>query len=91
MADVLQDLLRRLERETRADCDELTKVWDQVVGPDIAAWSRPLWIRENELLVQADNNAVMDVLRYRKAAVMEQANALLGKTRIAGIKIRLGG
>lgn len=66
------------------------QVWDQAVGPQIAARARPVRIREGVLEVRVEQATWMQQLQLLKPKILVKVNEALGKPVIRDIFWRRG-
>jgi predicted nucleic acid-binding Zn ribbon protein len=62
--------------------------WAQIVGPDLAAHTRPESLRDGELTVSADSTAWATQLRLLAAQLVYRLNAELGAGTVRQVKVR---
>jgi len=65
-------------------------VWEEAVGPQIAARARPIRIRDGVLEVRVDHPVWMQQLQLLKPKILTQLNALLGEEVIDDLFLRRG-
>lgn len=65
-------------------------IWDQVVGPQIAARTRPIRIREGILEVNVDQPTWMQQLQLMKPKILSRLNADLGSATIKDLFLKRG-
>lgn len=66
----------------------LFRGWPDIVGPELAAHTRPVEVERGRLIVAADHPGWVQLLRAREAAIVGQlsrSHASLGITRIATV------
>ncbi|BCR03936.1 hypothetical protein DESUT3_10050 [Desulfuromonas versatilis] len=66
------------------------QVWDEVVGPQIAARARPLRIREGVLEVRVEQPVWMQQLQLLKPRILAKLNERLGAGTLKDIYLRRG-
>jgi hypothetical protein len=66
------------------------QLWEQVVGPQIAARARPARFRENVLEVWVDHAVWMQQLQLLKPKLVARLNAALGEPLIRDLFLRRG-
>ncbi len=66
------------------------KLWDKVVGPQIAARARPSRMRDNTLEVWVDHAVWMQQLQLMKPKILARLNTALGEDLIQDIYLRRG-
>ena len=62
--------------------------WAQIVGPDLAAHTRPESLRDGELAVTADSTAWATQLRLLAAQLIHRLNSELGDGTVRQVKVR---
>jgi predicted nucleic acid-binding Zn ribbon protein len=62
--------------------------WDQIVGPEVAAHTRPGGLTDGELLVIADSTAWATQVRLLAATLVRRLNAELGHGAVRRVKVR---
>lgn len=65
-------------------------IWEEVVGPQIAARTRPVRIREGVLEVNVDQPTWMQQLQLMKPKILTQLNAEMGKATIKDLYLKRG-
>jgi predicted nucleic acid-binding Zn ribbon protein len=62
--------------------------WDQLVGPDVAAHTRPERFSDGELVVIADSSAWATQVRLLTSAVLRRLNEELGHGTVTRVVVR---
>lgn len=62
-------------------------MWDQIVGPDIAAHAQPTALRDNVLHVSAESTAWATQLRYIQSQVLAKIAAAIGDGVVTSLRI----
>ena len=62
--------------------------WEQIVGPELAAHTRPDGLADGELTVTADSTAWATQVRLLAAALVRRINAELGDGAVKRVKVR---
>ncbi len=62
--------------------------WDQIVGPEVAAHTRPGGFTDGELLVVADSTAWATQVRLLAATLVRRLNTELGHGTVRRVKVR---
>lgn len=62
--------------------------WDQIVGPEVAAHTRPGGFTDGELMVIADSTAWATQVRLLAATLIRRLNAELGHGAVRRVKVR---
>ena len=82
----LQEAFVRLGLSGRLAQQRALTVWAEAVGPQIAGATRPLHVRDGVLVVATRSRTWAHELVFRKAAIMESVNRLLGKGVLKDIR-----
>lgn len=88
--DVVDKLLKGLGLDERLHQYRALIIWDEVVGPQIAARTRPVRIREGVLEVNVDQPTWRQQLQLMKPKILAQLNAELGKATIKDLYLKRG-
>jgi predicted nucleic acid-binding Zn ribbon protein len=62
--------------------------WQQIVGDELAAHTRPEALSDGELLVTADSTAWATQVRLLAGTLIRRVNAELGETIVRKVKVR---
>lgn len=65
--------------------------WDEVVGPGMAARTRPAHIDRGTLVVACEEPGVATHLRYLQAELLQRLTQLTGDSRIQRIEVKVEG
>lgn len=87
---VLEDLIRRYGMESKLQETRLSHVWPQVVGPAIAAVTRPVRIENGILWVQVRSSSWVQELTFRRHYILERLASYLPSLRIHYLYLRTG-
>lgn len=87
---LLAELLQQAGLADKLHAYESWRVWDEVVGPQIAAHARPARIRDGVLEVRVDQAVWMQQLQLLKPKILIRLNERLGGEPIADIFWRRG-
>lgn len=88
--DLIEKLFKGLGLADRIQQYRALIIWEEVVGPQIAARTRPVKIRENILEVNVDQPAWMQQLQLMKPKILAGLNTQLGKGTIKDLYLKLG-
>jgi hypothetical protein len=88
--DLLDALLVGWGLDTRLQQYRALVVWDEVVGPQIAARTRPEKIRDGVLEVCVDQPTWMQQLQLLKPQILAKLNARLGDAPLREIYLKRG-
>ncbi len=88
--ELVDKLLKGFGLDERLQQYRALIVWEDVVGPQIAARTRPVRIREGILEVNVDQPTWMQQLQLMKPKILAQLNAELGKATIKDLYLKRG-
>ncbi len=88
--DLVEKLLKGLGLNERLQQYRALIIWEEVVGPQIAARTRPIRIREGVLEVNVDQPTWRQQLQLMKPKILAQLNAELGKATIKDLYLKRG-
>ena len=88
--DLVERLLKGFGLDERLQQYRALIIWEEVVGPQIAARTRPIRIREGILEVNVDQPTWMQQLQLMKPKILAQLNAELGKATIKDLFLKRG-
>jgi len=77
---VLDELLAGLKLESRFQAARATDEWGSVVGPDMERRTRPVGVRDGELLVEVQGAVWMGHLAVLRQGILESLNRRLPDT-----------
>jgi hypothetical protein len=89
-ADLVDKLLHGLGLDERLQQYKALIIWNDVVGPQIAARTRPVRIRDNILEINVDQPTWMQQLQLMKPKILARLNAELGKATIRDLYLKRG-
>jgi predicted nucleic acid-binding Zn ribbon protein len=87
---VLTDLLKHFRPEAEQGMLRIWRVWDRVVGPDIARNARPAAFKGSVLLVHVTSSTWLHHLQYLKGDLVSRLNDDLGQAVVGDIKFKVG-
>jgi len=88
--DLVDKLLQGLGLDEKLHQYRALIIWEDVVGPQIAARTKPVRIREGILEVNVDQPTWMQQLQLMKPKILAQLNAELGKATIKDLFLKRG-
>ena len=88
--DLVNKLLKGFGLDERLHQYRALIIWEEVVGPQIAARTRPIRIREGVLEVNVDQPTWMQQLQFMKPKILALLNAELGKATIKDLYLKRG-
>lgn len=90
VGSLIEDILSRKGMDVKLREYRAWQVWDDVVGPQIAARARPARIREGVLEVRVDQPVWMQQLQLMKPKILVRLNQHLDGAEIRDIFLRRG-
>jgi predicted nucleic acid-binding Zn ribbon protein len=88
LSTALDGLLAEQGWQTAAAVGSVFGRWDQLVGPDVAAHTRPERFSDGELVVIADSAAWATQVRLLTSAVLRRLNTELGHGTVTRVVVR---
>jgi predicted nucleic acid-binding Zn ribbon protein len=88
LSAALDGLLADQGWQTEAAVGSVFGRWDQLVGPDVAAHTRPEQFSNGELVVIADSAAWATQMRLLASAVLRRLNTELGHGTVTRVVVR---
>ena len=88
--DLVEQLLKGLGLDQRVQQYRALVIWEDVVGPQIAARTRPVRIRDGVLEVNVDQPTWMQQLQLMKPKILARLNAELGEAGIRELYLKRG-
>ena len=88
--EVVEQLLKGLGLDERLQQYRAMIIWDEVVGPQIAARTRPIRIREGILEINVDQPTWMQQLQRMKPKILARLNAELTDSTIKDLYLKRG-
>ena len=89
LATALDRLLGTMRAPTVDVLDAVFTRWDEIVGADVAAHSRPVAIDGGELIVAASDPTWASELRWLETAVLERCAEVTGSDRVSRVVVRV--
>ncbi len=89
IARSLEGLLKKLELDKKILGWRAVQVWDEVVGPTIAANARPSAFRDSKLYVRVSTTTWLHELSFMKGEIAGRLNERLGKKAVDDIVFSL--
>jgi len=87
---VLAGLLKQFRPEAEQGMLRIWRVWDRVVGADIARNARPAAFKGSILLVHVTSSTWLHHLQYLKKDLLVRLNEDLGQAIVSDIKFKIG-
>lgn len=90
--DVIKTVLTHLNKERGRFGDiDIFKIWGDAVGEDIARHTKPLKLKQGELVVLVDSSSWLYELRFRyRATILKELKDKIGEETINHIHFRIG-
>lgn len=85
----LDKVAKRFGTSSATALHGLFERWDELVGPGIAAHTKPVSLKNGQLLVEVDSNAWATQLRYMTTELVDRCCAELGAGAVRQIELRV--
>lgn len=89
MRDLVAKAVSSLGLGELAAAGRLFRSWEEIVGPEVAARSQPLSLRDGVLRIQTDSPAWAAEVRYLAPELLRRTNAALGRELARELKVSL--
>ena len=90
ISGVLLKILKRLRPEAEEGMLRIWRVWDRVVGEEVARNARPAAFKGSILLVQVTSSVWIQHLQFQRKELICRLNDDFGKTIVTDIKFKVG-
>lgn len=90
VGNLIEGILRQRGLDEKLREYRAWQIWDEVVGPQIAARARPIRIREGILEVRVDQPVWMQQLQLMKPKILARLNARLEGAALKDLYLRRG-
>ncbi len=90
MGSLISDMLQKRGLEDKVREYRTWQIWDETVGPQIAARARPVRIREGVLEIRIDQAVWMQTLQLMKPKILVLLNERLGGAILKDLFLRQG-
>lgn len=87
LESLLESVLARFGLPPPSLSHSLADDWDELAGGPWSGHTRPLFIRERELVVEAGSPALVGVLRYAVGDLMRRLDERLGPDVVESIRV----
>ncbi|MCB2216230.1 MAG: DUF721 domain-containing protein [Desulfobulbaceae bacterium] len=91
LGGTLSGIIRDRQWDYKFDQHRIFPDWHDLVDPDTAAHARPLKVVKDVLVLEVDNSAWMQQLRFQKLQLLELLNSRLSIARFSDIRFTLRG
>ncbi len=90
LGDVMSELVERRHWRDRLEGAGIFRVWEDVVGEDLAGRCEPVKLVGGRLVVRAENPAWATQVRYLTTTIMERANEALRPGLVQRVDVVVG-
>ena len=87
LESLLERLLGKLGLPAPSVSRDLEERWEEVAGAPWSGQTRPLFIREGELVVEAVSPALVGLLRYAVGDLMKRLDGHLGEGVVESVRV----
>jgi predicted nucleic acid-binding Zn ribbon protein len=89
VGDILPGVMKGLGLDAKIREAEFVKQWGVIVGKTVAARSKPIAIRDGVLLIEVENNAWMQEIRYLQRDIIEKVRRAYPELGVKGLRLLL--
>ena len=89
----LKDIISLLKKEGLPfdlSDGKIWEVWEELVGVHISKHARPVWIKNQLLMVYVSSPIWIQELRYKEEEIKTRLNSILGRNAIKEIRFKVG-
>lgn len=90
LADILPQVLKKQKIPFHFEDQVLRRIWNQAVGPQIAAQTAPRYIKKGGLYITVATSVWMHQLQFMKEEIIIKFNELSGREPIGTLHFSLG-
>ena len=87
---IISRALKKMHVPFRPEDRRLVEIWEEAVGPQIAAQSRPDGLRRGTLFVKVSNSVWMQQLHFLKEEITGKVNDIMGRADLKDIRFSIG-
>lgn len=87
LEDVMRGVLAQLGLPAPSISDSLRENWAAVAGEPWGSQTRPLFIRDKELMVEATSNGLVAMLRYGVGDLLRRLDGHLGEGLVESVRV----
>lgn len=84
--EAAESFMKRFDKGGKRACARAVAIWEEVAGPQVAAHTRAVAVREGELLVHVDSNAWATELSAMAPRFIEALNGEAGQVLVRAIR-----
>ena len=67
-------------------CQETDKIIADIIGADVSALAKAIYVKDNTIAIEADSSAVISELKLYTEAIIETVNEKFPKADIKGLR-----
>jgi predicted nucleic acid-binding Zn ribbon protein len=90
IGSIIDRVIRNCRPEPVGQLAKVWDIWDQAVGPTIAANAKPVAFKGKLLLVKVNSSPWLQQLQFLKADILVKVNRALGRELIGDIRFKIG-
>lgn len=89
VGDIIPAVMRSLGLDRKFREADLLHEWRSVVGDTVASRSSPTSVRKHVLLVEVENNAWMQEIRFHQREIIERIREHFPELEVEGLRLML--
>ncbi|MBI9074378.1 MAG: DUF721 domain-containing protein [Desulfatibacillum sp.] len=90
LSAILERILGATDKQLNPEIDRIFSLWDQSVGPEIAANAQPDSFKNGMLMVKVSSAPWSQQLEYEKSLIIDRINVAVGKRLVTEIRFKTG-
>jgi predicted nucleic acid-binding Zn ribbon protein len=90
LGSLIPSVLDDLGLDRSSSALRLIRVWDEALGPRLAAHCRPDGVRGDVLYARVPDSAWMQRIQLEKLTILERLEAALGEPAARDLRLRIG-
>jgi len=92
IGQVLERAFQKARFAERLEENQILKVWNNLLAPDVIRHAQPVGLRQGTLFVNVDSHVWLEeIVRWRRKEILERLRHSFGKERIKKISFRVSG
>ena len=89
VGDILPEVMKGLGLDSKMRESQLIRQWPEIVGATVASRSRPVVVRKSVLLVEVENNAWMQEIRFHQRRIVDRIQKKFPELKVEGLRLVL--
>jgi predicted nucleic acid-binding Zn ribbon protein len=90
IGNILGNVLNKFRLDLGFESDNISRIWDNIVGDAVCKNTKPAGFKGQILLVYVSSSVWIQELQYYKKDIISRLNNELGKELVCDIKFKIG-